>query len=251
MNQERSGLLRRFLQSPFAHLMPYTAANRQEEMQAQAFLRHLLKEARREEAWDAPLAETRFVVIDTETTGFQPKTDAIISVGAVEMSGDRVNMEQTFHSYLYPDPFQPVPKAIVELTGIRDEDLASAPRLEEVLHDLLHFLKDSVLVMHHADHDVQFLNAGLQRTSGLQLTHRVLDTCDVANWLYACPASVSLDDLLLQHGIPVEGRHTALGDAKMTASLWQKMLNEIQQRNICTVGELFESVVLAKRLSKQ
>lgn len=250
MNQERSNFFRRFLQSPIAHLLPYTTANRQEEMQAEALLRHMLKEARNKELWDAPLSTTRFIVIDTETTGFYPETDALISVGAVEMTGDQIHLDRTFHSFVYPDPFQTVPPEIVELTGILDEDLENAPRLSEVLHQLIHFVKDAVLVMHHADHDVQFLNGALHRTSGLQLTHRVLDTCDVAKWLYTGSVNFSLDDLLNRHGIPIEDRHTAIGDATMTAMLWQMFLFELKQRDIETVGELFETMVLAKRITK-
>ncbi|WP_269432711.1 exonuclease domain-containing protein, partial [Effusibacillus lacus] len=92
----------------------------------------------------------------------------------------------------------------------------------------------------------RFLNAALWKQSRSHLTHRVIDTFDVAKWLRPRLNQYSLDDLLEVYRIPVEGRHTALGDALMTAKLWGMLLEESVARGVTTVGELYEQVVLAK-----
>lgn len=247
MEQNRIGLFRRFLQSRAANLLSVTAATSREEMQAEALIRHLLKEARTKEAWDVPLLETRFVVVDTETTGFNPNTDAIISIGAVEMQGGRIIPDRTFASLVRPEPGRTIPPVVVKLTGIRNEDVAAAPSITELLPEFLEFAKDGVLVMHHSSHDVRFLNAALWRGSRTHLTHRVLDTYDVAKWLHPRWNRYSLDDLLKAYNIPVEGRHTAIGDARMTAAIWSLQIGEALQRGISTLGDLYEQIVLTKR----
>lgn len=247
MNQDRLGFFRRFLQSKASDLLSVSTATSQNEMQAEALIRHILKEARTEDAWDSPLLETRFVVVDTETTGFNPATDALISIGAVQMIGDQIYFDRTYHSLIRPESERTIPPVVVKLTGIRDQDVAEAPEVTEILHQFLDFAKDAVLVMHHSSHDVRFLNAALWRKSRSHLTHRIIDTFDVAKWLYPRLNHYSLDDLLTTFGIPVEGRHTALGDATMTAKLWALLIGESLQRGVTTLGELYEEVVLDKR----
>ncbi|WP_269432710.1 exonuclease domain-containing protein, partial [Effusibacillus lacus] len=154
MKLDRSGVFRRFLQSKAAGILPLAAGTAQGDMHAEALIRGMLQEARPEETWNAPLLETRFVVADTETTGFNPNTDAIIAVGAVEMEGNRILAERTFHKFVHLGSDKRVPPVVTKLTGIRNEDLADAPPITEVLQQFLAFVKDGVLVMHHSYHDV-------------------------------------------------------------------------------------------------
>ncbi|MFC4768643.1 exonuclease domain-containing protein [Effusibacillus consociatus] len=216
-------------------------------MQAEALIRHLLKEARTKEAWDVPLLETRFVVVDTETTGFNPNTDVLIAIGAIEMIGDQIVPARTYHSLIRPEPERMIPPVVVKLTGIRNEDVATAAELSKVLHEFLDFAKDAVLVMHHSSHDVRFLNAALWLKSRTHLTHRVIDTFDVAKWLRPSLNQYGLDELLATYQIPVEGRHTALGDARMTGQLWKLLIHESIEKGVSTLGDLYEQIVLSKR----
>ncbi|PWK13360.1 exonuclease domain-containing protein [Tumebacillus permanentifrigoris] len=243
MEQHHLGFFRRYIQTPLQGLFASTS---QGEMHSEALLRHTMREARKKVAWETPLRDVRFVVIDTETTGFQPGDDALLSVGAVEVLGSTIQ-ERTLHSLVRPDPMQSIPQAVVELTGIRDEDVQNAPPLRDVMLLFLQFVHDAVLVAHHAGHDLRFLNAGLKKTYKAHLPHRVLDTVDVARWLHPDLPSYALDDLLTLYNIPVRGRHTADGDAQMTAELWHCLIEQALAREVSTLGEFIEQVVLSKR----
>ncbi|WP_018132857.1 exonuclease domain-containing protein [Effusibacillus pohliae] len=249
MEQNLLGMLRRFFRSKNANVLPLSMAG-DSDLRKEALIRHLLKESntKNEAGWVAPLANTRFVVVDTETTGFNPNTDVLIAIGAVEMIGERIMPDAAFESLIRPEPARPIPPVVSKLTGIRDPDVAAAPKVADVLQRFFEFAGDAVLVMHHAGHDVRFLNAALWRTSRTHLTHRVLDTHDVAKWVWPRLNQYSLDDLLAACRIPVAGRHTAIGDAKLTAQLWSILLQEIRQKGVTTLGELYEAMILAKRV---
>lgn len=243
MEGNRSGFFRRFMQTPLAGLLlPLTSAT--QGRQTEALVRHMMREARQKEAWDTPLAETSFVVVDTETTGFDPQEDVLLSIATVEMTGSRVRPERQFQSLIRLEPRRSIPPRIVELTGIREEDVADAPPLADVIPRFLQAAKGAVLVAHHALHDVRFLNAALTRLYRTRLPHRVLDSANVARRLHPELAGHTLDDLLAHFRIPVTERHTALGDARMTAELWRHLLAEAEAQGVRTLGELYERLYL-------
>ncbi|KEO84584.1 exonuclease domain-containing protein [Tumebacillus flagellatus] len=243
MESNRFGFFRRFVKTPLQELL---ASTTQAEMSSQALFRHTLREAKTKAAWEMRLTDVRFVVVDTETTGFQPGDDALLSIGAVEVLGHRVQRKK-LNSLVRPDPPQAIPPHVVQLTGLTDEAVAAAPPLRDVMLLFLQFVHDAVLVAHHAGHDMRFLNAGLKKTYKAQFPHRVLDTVDVARWLHPELTSFTLDELLALYEIPVVGRHTAIGDAQMTAQLWSCFVQEALTRGVSSLGDFIEQVVLAKR----
>jgi DNA polymerase-3 subunit epsilon len=178
------------------------------------------------------------VVFDLETTGFSPYNgDEIISFGAVSMVGGEVEEGSTHYSVV--NPKRPIPPHIVELTGITNEEALRAPELVEGLKGFLEFVQQKVLVAHGTGHDKQFLNAALWKTSRISLNHRMLDTMMVAKWLLPRQRHYDLDTLLNEFGIEVTQRHHALEDAKMTALLWSKFMEEMKARRVDTLGELY------------
>lgn len=247
MNLNGFDLVRRLLNSGASSEIPLTVAANRNDMQMEAFLRYLLKETRRKEGWEAPLLQTRYVVVDTETTGFDAAKDCLLSIGAVVMQGDRVLTEETFHSYIKLPDGGSIPPHITELTGITESDTQNAPDAGEVLSNFLHYAKDGVLVMHHSGHDIRFLNAALWNTCRGKLTHRIVDTHKVANWLHDSSEKNDLDQLLVQYQVPITGRHNALADAIMTARLWKCFIHEALKKQITTLGELLQESVLANR----
>jgi len=188
--------------------------------------------------FDLPLHNLNAIVFDLETTGFNPYNgDEIISIGAVLTVGQEVVEGETFYSLV--NPGRPIPRHVVELTGISDGMAAEAPDLKEVLPKFLAFVQRRILVAHGTGHDKQFLNAALWRTARIHLSHRVLDTILVAKWLRPNLPAYDLDTLLAEYEIPVTTRHHALSDAVMTAHLWTKFMAEIADRNITSLGDLY------------
>ena len=105
-----------------------------------------------------PLAEVTFVVVDLETTGTSPRTDAITEIGALRMRGGE--LLGTFETFV--NPGVPIPPMITVLTGITDAMLLPAPKIDEVLPAFLEFAHGAVIVGHNIRFDVGFLDAALR-----------------------------------------------------------------------------------------
>jgi DNA polymerase-3 subunit epsilon len=206
--------------------------------QQMAFIRQMMKEQRKESLHDMPMHQLELVVFDLETTGFSPYNgDEIISFGAVSMVGGE--MVGGSEHYSVVNPKRTIPPHIVELTGITNDEANRAPELAEGLKCFFEFVQQKVLIAHGIGHDKQFLNAALWKTSRVSLNHRMLDTMMIAKWLLPRRRHYDLDTLLDEFGIEVTQRHHALEDARMTARLWTKFMEEMKARRVDTLGELY------------
>ncbi|MDF9842674.1 MULTISPECIES: exonuclease domain-containing protein [unclassified Paenibacillus] len=211
----------------------------QQTAQQMAFIRSLMREKRRPEVLHTPLSELETVIFDLETTGFSHQHgDEIMSFGAIRVVGEEIKEEECFYTLVKCQTA--IPENITRLTGITEEMTAAAPSLIDGLHNFMAFVGQRVLVAHGSAHDKSFLNAALWKTSKVQLTHRVLDTMMLARWLEPQRSNYTLDELLAVHNIPIQGRHHALEDARMTAQLWVTYLREIaNKRQVDTLGDLY------------
>lgn len=186
---------------------------------------------------DTPLNKLQFVVADTETTGFAPhRGDEVIALGAVVLENGRPCPKQSFHRLV--NPGRDIPPVVTALTGITAEQVAEADNLCTVLQDFLPFLDNACLVGHQLGFDLEFLNLKLRRFCGATIRNARFDTLVVAQRLYPNLRSYSLDTLLEMHGIEPAGRHTALGDAWLTARLFSLQLELLDVMRVRTVGEL-------------
>lgn len=206
--------------------------------QQMAFIRSVMKEQRKQSLYETPITELEFVVFDLETTGFHPSQgDEIISVGAILVEGTQLRHDRSFYSLI--NPKRDIPQEIVDLTGITHTMANDAPELLEVLHRFLEFVDKRILIAHGGGHDRQFLNEALWRTTRITLSHRFLDTMMIYRWLHPKEAGYDLDSLLEHYEIPVTNRHHAMEDARMTAVLWGKLVDEVLDRNVHTLGDLY------------
>ncbi|MFT9849328.1 3'-5' exonuclease [Aneurinibacillus sp. REN35] len=198
---------------------------------------------------DRHLRSMRFVVFDTETTGFHPFAgDEIISIGAVIIQNGQIHESEYFHEYIHPN--KPIPPIVTEITGITNDDVKDSPPALPVLHKFLTFIHDSYLVAHCADFDMNFLNSRLKKLCRTKLYNPVIDTMTLAYHLLPTNASYGLDTLLDQHNIEIKERHTALGDALMTAQLFLMFIEELERRGVHTLHEL-ESYIKSMHLLRQ
>lgn len=186
---------------------------------------------------DMPLSKLRFVVLDTETTGFEPAGgDEVIALGAVVVKNGRPRPEQVFHRLV--NPGRPIPPLVTALTGISDEAVAGEDDLVAVLPCFLEFLGNDCLAGHHLGFDLEFLNLRLREFSGAAIRNPALDTAVIARALYPALKYFSLDAMLSFHGIEPAGRHTALGDAWLTARLLALQLELLEMMRITKVAGL-------------
>ncbi|GGM96466.1 DNA polymerase III subunit epsilon [Thermus composti] len=182
---------------------------------------------------EAPLEGLLYTAFDLETTGLDPAKDAIIALGAVHLLGGKVLHHETFEALV--DPGRPIPKAATEVHGLTWEMLKGKPRLEEILPAFRAFLADTVPLAHNGAFDLAFL-----RRAGLEAAPLV-DTLLLAHLLFPDLKDHRLETLAERFGVPILGRHTALGDALMTAEVFARMLPLLRQKGYRTLGEVLKA----------
>ncbi|HET9689712.1 MAG TPA: DEDD exonuclease domain-containing protein [Acidimicrobiales bacterium] len=182
-----------------------------------------------------PLAQVTFVVVDLETTGGSPATDAITEVGAVKLRGGECL--GTFATLV--NPGVAIPPSITYLTGITEWMVAPAPPIEGVLAALLEFIGDAVVVGHNVGFDVRFLDAACAATGRPRLANRIVDTCALARRLVReevpdCKLGTLAAHLRLDH-TPC---HRALDDALATGDLLHAMLERAAGLGVLGLDDL-------------
>ena len=169
------------------------------------------------------------VVLDTETTGFDPNENhRILEIGAVRMR-DGLPTRETFHAYINPE--RSVPQGAIDVHGLDEAFLADKPVFAQVVQSFLDFLGPLPYVAHNAPFDDRFINAELTRMGLAPIApERVFDSLESARKLY--PGSpVSLDALCRRHKINLTNRdkHGALIDSELLASVIVEMGGGRQQ----------------------
>ncbi|MCM1112832.1 MAG: 3'-5' exonuclease [Muribaculum sp.] len=158
-----------------------------------------------------------YISIDLETTGLNPKWDKIIEIGALKVQKGRIT--DRFSTFV--NPGRKLEERIVELTGIRDEDLADAPYPEDVLEEAFTFLEDLPLLGHSILFDYSFLKkVAVDRK--IPFEKDGVDTLKIARRYLAELEHRNLDYLCRYYGIPHRA-HRALEDAEATMLLYGKL----------------------------
>lgn len=159
-----------------------------------------------------------YISIDLETTGLNPKRDKIIEIGALKIEKGKV--KDSFATFV--NPGRVLEERIVELTGIRDEDLESAPYIEEVLPKLLEFMGDLPILGHSILFDYSFLKKAAVNQK-LPFEKCAIDTLKIARKYLTELEHRSLDYLCQYYRIPHQA-HRALEDARATHILYGKLV---------------------------
>jgi ATP-dependent DNA helicase DinG len=157
----------------------------------------------------------QFVVVDTETTGLDPRADRIIDIGAVRLD-EHLAVTARFTTLV--DPGMPVPLFVTRLTGIADADLAGAPGPAEALTSLREFAGDALLVGHNAAFDRSHLQETARRAGAAPLAGDWFDTLEAALLLYPELDRHALPILVEELGLSWPA-HRALPDAEATAAV--------------------------------
>lgn len=166
----------------------------------------------------------REIVLDTETTGFEPSEGhRIVEIGAVELL-NHMPTGKTYHQYINPERM--MPKEAFEVHGLGDDFLRDKPVFKAIARDFIEFIGESTLVIHNASFDMKFLNAELQTLGhpGLPMT-QALDTLAIARKKF--PGSpATLDALCRRFGIDNSSRekHGALLDSELLAEVYLELI---------------------------
>jgi len=185
------------------------------------------------------LAELSCTVFDTETTGLHPSQgDEIIQIGATRIVAGKLRRQETFEQLV--DPQRDIPATGVAIHGIEPAMVRGQPTIDTVLPAFHAFAQDTVLVGHNAAFDMRFLQLKEERT-GVRFEQPVLDTLLLSALAQPNQESHGLEDIAARLGVPVMGRHTALGDAIVTAEVFLKLIPLLQAAGIHTLGQAREA----------
>lgn len=194
----------------------------------------LFEEAHAELA-ETPLRRLTFVVFDTETTGLRPSDgDELISVGAIRVVNGRVLTGETFERLI--NPGRGIPMVSQRIHGISEDMVRDKPPVRIVLPQFKQFAGESVLVAYNAAFDMKFLELK-EDEAGVRFDNPVLDALLLAIHLFKDAPDHSLNAMAAHLGIEIAGRHTALGDAMMTAAVWVRLLDHLEASGVRTFGE--------------
>ncbi|MDT0644887.1 3'-5' exonuclease [Zunongwangia sp. F363] len=194
-----------------------------------------------EEKLPEEISDVRFVVLDTETTGFSYDNDRMLCIGAVSVCNNKIDMGDNFEVYIKQERFDP---ESVKIHGIIRNEKISTLTEEEAVKQFLKYIENSILVAHHASFDITMINRALKRLEVPKLKNKVLDTevlyrrTKILSNLIDRNKRYSLDDIAEAYTIDVTDRHTAAGDAFITAIAFLKILGRLKQKEKLTPAGL-------------
>ena len=177
------------------------------------------------------LQQTRFVVLDTETTGLDLHTDRVLSIGTVVVKNEHITVSDQLELYVEQTAFN---SDTVKIHGLLKTGTLHKVTEAEAMKLFLNHIKNAVLVAHHAAFDIAMINACLKRLDLPKLKNHVIDTGHLHKKTIhnTNPQEhFSLDALAKHYNIPLHDRHTASGDAFITAILFIKLLASLKKTN--------------------
>ena len=179
--------------------------------------------------------ENTFVVLDTETTGFSLTRDRMLCIGALKLQGNNIVVKESFELYIQQDHYD---SESAEIHGILKKSKKESISELEALKQFLVYAKNHILVGHHVMFDINMINAALKRNGLPKLKNKTLDT----ESLYIRTLLIStvvqrkerytLDDLAKKFSISRKDRHTALGDAFITAIAFLRIIEKLKPQKI-------------------
>jgi DNA polymerase-3 subunit epsilon len=188
---------------------------------------------------DRPLRSLIYTVFDTETTGLNPSQgDEIIQIGATRIVNGKLLRQDAFEQLI--DPGRSIPAASIPIHGITPAMVQGQPRIGQVLPVFHAYASDTVLVAHNAAFDMKFLQLK-ERSTGLRFDQPVLDTLLLSAVIHPHQDSHRLEAIAQRMNITVLGRHTALGDALVTAEVFLRMIPLLAEMGILTLGQAREA----------
>jgi len=206
------------------------------------FIKMYEKSLERKIPGSKPVSELIFLVLDTETTGLDTKRDHVLSYGAVQVNHNRIRVSTSREFYLRPKKRN---REAIKVHGLVGERPFASR--EQLIRSFLDDAQQKILVGHHVGFDLAMMERVGRSFGFRKVKNPALDTFDLAIRLdkgkFYDPRAVvsrdySLDRLCDRYGIAADDRHTAAGDAFLTAQLLVKLLKIADKKGIRSYGDL-------------
>lgn len=198
---------------------------------------------------NTPVTDIGYVVVDTELTGLDEKKDSIVSIGAVRMTGGRIDLSDTFHKLI--KPATALTRESIVIHGITPSDVIKEPDIDKVLLEFSGFCGTDVIIGHFVSIDMSFINREMKKISGLPMQNPVLDTFTIYEWIRKRGAGSdknsvalsmvrdpSLYEIAKYLGIPFNGGHDAAMDSFITAQVFQRFIPILIESGIQYIEDL-------------
>jgi len=182
-----------------------------------------------------PLLSIDAVVLDTETTGLDPREARVIQIGAIGLHAGLRDEQDVYETLV--DPGVPIPPKSREIHGIGDADVAGKPSFADIAGALSAYVGTRIVVGHHIGFDLAVLKREYERAGVSWAVPRTLDTRLLGQLAAPKLPGYSIENLCGWLGIEITARHTALGDALITAEILTGLIPHLRARNIRTVAE--------------
>ncbi len=185
------------------------------------------------------LSETRFAVVDVETTGGRARgEDRITEIAVVEVRGGRVVDE--YQSLV--NPGRSIPPMVTRITGITGPMVVDAPYFEHIAPEVQRRLRGRVFVAHNAGFDYGFVRAELHAALGEAHLGAPLCTVRMARGLLPRLRRRNLDELTRYFGVRIHDRHRAYGDALATARVLIRMIDQAEREGLHDIAALRKAI---------
>jgi DNA polymerase III subunit epsilon len=197
---------------------------------------------------DTPVDQVRFVVLDSETTGLDPRHDRLITIGSVGVHAGEIQIDDSFDALIRVDENT----SAVAVHGVTRDESRSGIEEPEALERFLDYVRDGVIVGHHIGHDIATFDAAYERHWGMQLLNRSMDTMDLTLHLEQDGAfagrppirQFTLDALCEMFDVIPHDRHTAGGDAFITAQVLLRLVKLAARCGRTTLGSISQEFVV-------
>ena len=187
--------------------------------------------------------EEIYIVLDTETTGLDHKTEKLLEIAAVKMKGEEVL--DTFSSLVNPE--KPIRHSSFLIHHISEEMVKDAPTISEVLPLFMEFVGDYPYVAHNAIFDYSFINEASKALWGKRFTNNRIDTFDMYRAVFPDEPSHGLNALLRRFGFNEDVVHRALDDAMCLAKVYPKLRQLYEQKFAWQLSQLKNVPYLVER----
>ncbi len=195
---------------------------------------------------DLVLEDSTYVVFDVETTGLSAIYDTIIELAAVKMkNGEIIDRFESF-----ANPHHKLSSTTINLTGITDDLVENAPEVDEVLTKLKELAGDSIFVANNASFDMGFLNMGYKKLNFGKAENPVIDTLELARFLYPDMKNHRLNNLAKKFDVELVQHHRAIYDAETTGHLLMKMLKDANEKGIVNHNQLNDNMGQGKAFQR-
>ncbi len=169
-------------------------------------------------------SDDEYVCFDCETTGLDPKVDDIISIGAVRIKGNKIDLQNKFERFVKPKNAAMAEDAI-KVHHIREMDLADAGDIDEVIEEFLEFVGNRKLVGYFLEFDIKMVNKYLKPKLGIKLPNKNYEVSAIyydykEEMIPQGNIDLRFDTIMKDLNIPAMGAHDAINDALMTSMMF-------------------------------